>query len=100
MRDDGGRCPLYAEVRGACSRFQTQPDSLVTYVAVSAISAICAYDASNEDSLLFTCPIFPLLGYIIWLDASLGVTLRFTPCRYQQRMGALGTALDTGLESF
>lgn len=53
----------------------------------------------NEDSLAFTLSIFPLPGYISWLDASLGVTLRFTPCRCQQRMGVLETVLDTGLES-
>lgn len=36
-----------------------------------------------KDSLSFTCPIFPLPGYIVRLNASLGVTLRFTPHRYQ-----------------
>lgn len=96
-----GEGVLYTPRSGvSVAGFRRNRIPLVTYVAVSAISAICAYDASNEDSLSFTYPIFPLPGYISWLDASLGVTLRFTPCRYQQRMGALGTALDTGLESF
>ena len=53
-----------------------------------------------KDSLIFTCSIFPLPGYIIWLDASLGVSPRFIPSCYQRRMGAIETALDTGLKRF
>lgn len=100
MRGDGGEVSSIRRGRGVRIRPRSADRRPVTCIAVTAISAICVYDASDEDSLSFTCPIFPLPGYTGWLSASLGVTLRFTPCCYQQRMGVLGTALDSGLESF